>query len=107
MMKTLNLDKYKTVGGAARALHKHIIEELDGDEAVLMSPKQSEALGYGKVWRVMWEGGMYEWGVKLSLNWDCDRGAEYREMGVKHNPQDNKNWFMEPYYSFDVGFCKA
>jgi hypothetical protein len=73
---------------------------------VLLSPKQSDDLGYDRVWRVMWESGSYAWGIDLSCGsvtfikhdgyWD--RSEPEIVIG---NPED---WYLESYYSFDVGF---
>jgi hypothetical protein len=36
-------------------------------ECRLLSPSQSHELGYGRLWRVMWEAGPHDWGVELSI----------------------------------------
>lgn len=75
-------------------------------ECSLLTPKQSNDLGYGRQWRVMWEAGPYNWGVDLSLggvtfvklDGPYDRSRAEIVMG------DPEDWHLEPYYSFDVGF---
>lgn len=75
-------------------------------ECFLLSPSQSHDLGYGHCWRVMWEAGPYNWGIELSGGsvtfvaedgpWDPSKPEV-----VVGNPSD---WYLEPHYSFDVGF---
>lgn len=75
-------------------------------ECSLLSPQQSEELGYGHFWHVMWESGPYEWGVHLSLGgvtfvqYDGPFDRDKPEI-IMGDPED---WYLEPYYSFDVGF---
>lgn len=110
-MKTLDLSKYKTPAGAAKALYNYLrpICESWGQnpdiELNLLTPAMSESLGYGKEWRVMWEAGPYEWGVYLSLGGNWSEG-NYSSTGSIIG-WENDNWYMEPYWSFDVGFVKS
>lgn len=84
----LDLRKYSTKAGAAKALYKKL-KALDYD-AFIQTPAESEAGGYGKCWRVCCEGGPFEWAVKYSMSaWSSER---------------NSRWFTEPHYSFDVCF---
>lgn len=53
---------------------------------------------YGKNWRVMWEAGPYCWGVDLS----CGE-QPFKQYGITIDVKGAK-WFLEPHYSFDVGF---
>jgi hypothetical protein len=98
---TLNLGQYKTAGGAAKALHRHLMAYWDNPaDLVLLTPERSEELGYGRVWRVMWEGGPYDWGVKMSGDFTYWGVGGYNDRGRAGD------WYLEPYYSFDVGFCR-
>tara|TARA_R110002012_G_scaffold2918_1_gene13964 strand:- start:8 stop:322 length:315 start_codon:yes stop_codon:yes gene_type:complete len=87
--------RYKTEGGAAKAFFKalcilaHDLGYPDG-EVILQTPERSDKCGYGKNWRVSWEGGLYGWGVSASL------GGLWSD-----------NWYTEPYHSFDVCFVSA
>jgi hypothetical protein len=87
--------RYKTPAGAAKALYRSLIklnmkwgvpEESAKKEVLLLSPERSSSLGYGRLWRVMWESGPYEWAVWASFAIHSD------------------GWYTEPYYSFDLGF---
>ncbi len=49
---------------------------------------------------VCFEAGPYQWGVALSLGGKPIPGLEY-------DPSKQANWFLEPYYSFDVCFTQA
>ena len=107
----LDLSKYDLLS-AKDKLFSYVCEKakswgLDPNiECVLLSPKQSDDLGYDRVWRVMWESGSYAWGIDLSCGsvtfikhdgyWD--RSEPEIVIG---NPED---WYLESYYSFDVGF---
>ncbi len=109
-MKTLDLSTYKTPAGAAKALYKYLREICEGwgynadIEMNLLTPAESEALGLGKCWRVMWESGPYEWGVYLSGGGDFLNETYRNESPVTY---ENDNWYLEPHYSFDVGFVKC
>jgi len=104
----LDLTKCKRPKTAATKLYKYLckLSKLCGQtpemEVKLLSPEDSDRLGYGKCWRVMWESGPFEWAVCLS-------GGEslYGSEGMRGDPEvniDSRDWFCEPYYSFDLGF---
>lgn len=83
--------QYKTKAAAAKALYKALVKaeiELGGSESevIIQTPEESEAGGYGKNWRVIWESGLFEWAYAS--------GVENHEAG----------WYTEPYYSFDLCF---
>jgi hypothetical protein len=87
--------KYKTPAGAAKAFYKALLELQKGwgnseeyarKETLLLTPERSEALGYGRCWRVMWESGPFEWAIPASFE------------------AHGSGWYTEPYYSFDLGF---
>jgi len=118
-MKQIDLTKYKTAAGAAKALHKHICElavkmgQKPEIEVTLFTPEKGEKMGYGKSWRVMWEAGPYQWGFLLSggssiLSNEID-GPLRRKLGVKapkpeFNVRGEQSWYTDHHYSFDVGF---
>lgn len=101
-MKTVNLSKFKTPAGAAKAFHKAVREAATDIghkpdiEVTLMTPERSARLGYGKVWRVMWEGGPDDWGIKASM-------GDFGVVAAKWD-RSKTDWYMEPWHSFDVGF---
>ncbi len=57
-------------------------------EVHIHTPEQTEARGYGRFWNVSFEAGPFEWAVHASM------------------VIDNPNWYVEPYYSFDLQFCE-
>jgi len=82
---------YATKSGAARALHKALtnLEVAIGgcaSEVILQTPEQSEEYGTGKNWRVIWEGGFYEWALGVDIS------------------NSKAGWYAEPHYSFDLCF---
>jgi len=93
--ENLNFDphKYKSKGGAAKALYQALREKAvehgqDPDsEVFIRTPEECEEAGYGRNWQVSWEAGPYEWAI----------GASFQ---VENHP----HWFTEPYYSFDLCF---
>lgn len=94
---------------AARKTHEYITTELAsiaGKTALLLTPERSEELGYGKVWRVMWEEGPFEWALALcggvSL-FDFEAG-NYSGTGPSEIDLDSFDGLVEPYHSFDLGF---
>jgi hypothetical protein len=121
MTKPLDLSKYKSAAGAAKALYTLVCEKaeatgMDPDiECRLMTPEEGVANGFGKEWRVMWEAGPYEWGVGMAGSsvfsfpeWETRYVGAYDGKG---DPDvvgigDGKGWYLEPYYGFDVGFAK-
>lgn len=94
--KEIDLRKCKTREEVARGIFDGIKRIVGADECTemfLMDPDRSEECGYGRTWRVMWEGGPYEWGIKLSLE-DTLFGTRFLMPS---------GFYLEPYYSFDVG----
>jgi len=69
----------------------------------VLNPKEIMNRGYGKAWSVEWEGGPYEWAVKMSLEYDCDTGKNGPYLGVA-GVAANDNFNAEPYYSFSLSF---
>lgn len=106
----LDLSEYSSDRSAARALHKFLREEFEAD-AKLYSPEETEEIRRGNgAWMVAWEGGPYEWSIKLtggeSMIADWPEMAEY-----DHEPSPEVvgfygegDWFAEPYYKFDLLF---
>jgi hypothetical protein len=98
---TLDLSTYKTTSGAAKALHRHLVANAGGlserpsRDIVLLTPERGEELGYGRFWRIMWEGGPYDWGIEMTGN--------YTFWGVTGLDR-TQGFYLEPFYSFDVGF---
>jgi hypothetical protein len=107
----LDLSKYDLLS-AKDKLFSYICEKakswgMDPNvECALLSPKQSDDLGYRRQWRVMWESGSYNWGVDLSfggvtfVKYDGPWDQSQPEI-IMGDPDD---WYLEPYHSFDVGF---
>ena len=95
----IDLSHLRTHEGLARGIFDAIKTLCDGEatEMVLLSPDESERLGYGKCWRVMWESGPYEWGVNLSLSFKF----------FNHEFILPDNLYLETYYAFDVGIYSA
>lgn len=85
----IDLRGYRTPAGAAKALHDKLVE-LGYNEARLLSPSESDEAGTGKCWRVILEGGPFEWAVEYSLS-----GAS-----------SNRYWYTEPHFSFDLCFVR-
>jgi hypothetical protein len=101
---------------AARALHAWA-RERSSDlgqnpdiEVSLLTPEKSAELGYGKVWRVMWEAGPHDWAVALTLggSYLAGEGAYHDAAGNYRKPEviltGSRLWTAEPHYGFDVGF---
>ena len=72
----------------------------------LLSPSESEVyIGPGKVWRVVWEGGPYEWAVNLTLGQSLFAGETNRYDGRPEIVLTcARHYLAEPHYSFDIGF---
>jgi len=90
-----NLSTYKTVAGAAKALHRHLTKVATDwgmhglDMPVLYAPgERSESFGN---WWVVWESGPYEWGAYLT-GWREDTF--------------NPDWYCECHWGFDLIFVK-
>ena len=98
-----NLSRFKTTEAAAKALYREICKAAKDMgqnpeiEVRLMRPADSRAAGRGMVWRVMWEAGPHEWGIKASF-------GDFTVIAAKWDQKTE--WYMEPHYSFDVGFCE-
>jgi hypothetical protein len=93
-----HIDGRKTPKGVATAVHRaavRYLEEIGLDSCVdyckLWSPTESQHMGYGKAWHVMWEDGSpYEW---ASIT------TGYHSQMYNHNTV-----FAEPWYSFSLQF---
>ena len=88
-------EEHETPEEAAKGLYKAIVkslsekEEFDDypmDEMKLWSPERTKRYSGIEAWSIVWEGGLYEWGIGTSM--------------VAHG----KGWWTEPYYSFDMHF---
>ena len=98
----INLNNYQTPHQAAKAFYREVLDAaIDGGYGInsvrLITPEEGKILGFGEVWRVLWEGGPDSWGVKASF-------GDMTVMYVDYNPQLPQNWYLEPFHSFDVGF---
>lgn len=109
----LDLSKYKTPAGAAKALYKYLLNlanemGYNGErEVIIRSPAKSKAMGYSEAWMVSWESGPFEWAVPVSLGSSMYAG-EFG-YGATDGPEIfafSENWFVEPWYSFDLYFHK-
>jgi len=82
--------KYKTKAGAAKAFHAALTKLATGPfghaptELALFTPAQSEEMGYGRFWHVMWEAGPWSWAINTFV--------------------EGPWGYCEPYYSFSVQF---
>lgn len=113
--KQLDLRKY-TPAGAAKKLYKFIREKSKESgqnpdiETGLFTPEQTEKLGYGKAWMVMWESGPFEWAVSLTLGGSMYQG-EMNDYSYTKPPEvllsGAEKYIAEPYHRFDIGFYKA
>jgi len=75
-------------------------------ECIYLTPRHPLALERGPFYRVMWEAGPYEWGSYLSLG-----GVTFKQFDGSWDSDDPElvignpsNWYLEPYFNFDVGF---
>lgn len=75
-------------------------------ECYITSPRETEESGYGRFWRVGWDAGPIDWGVSISLDGDlCDGDDDFWEdCPVRFKILQDKNWYLQPYYSCDVMF---
>lgn len=121
MTKPLDLSKYKSAAGAAKALYALVCKKCKAYgmtpeiECRLMAPKESETFGYGKTWHVIWGSGPFEWGVGMSgssvfsfYEWDRRYVGAYDGKGTPDvvGILGGKGWHLETYRGFDVGFWK-
>ena len=79
-----NPAKYKTKGGAAKALYKELcrICKLQGAdpkwEVWIKSPIESTAHGYVQnAWHVCWESGPYDWAINVFASADWGHCVTY------------------------------
>lgn len=99
----LDLSRYKTAAGAAKALHKYLVETWDAHNARLYRPEENPR---GNNWAVSWEGGPYNWAVRLTGG-ESLAGGEFGTYGG--NPEvvgfySQDHWMAEPHHSFDLQF---
>lgn len=106
----LDLSDADTPEEAARALHEYLTETFEADGAHLWSPDENPR---GPQWAVSWEGGPFEWAVKLTGGESMIAG--WPEMAREdHEPSPevtgfyaDNGWFAEPHYSFDLQFYEV
>lgn len=107
----LDLSKF-TPEQAAKTLYKWVCAQslLRGQkpaiECALWSPEEAVERGYGVNWRVSWESGPFEWAVCMSLGGRLEEAERfnYAYNGVPEVVLTSEHWFVEPHYSFDLGF---
>ena len=108
-VKVLDLSQYRTAAGAAKAAHRKLREYAvylgqDPRDVFLVRPEERREGCDG--WFLCWEGGPYEWGIKVSLDYDCDDSRQTGRMPVplKADPYERTGWTTEPYWSFSLVF---
>lgn len=117
-MRTLDLSKYKTAAGAAKAVHRFIVEgikrEMEWHEkegltyrgpdlkyVILRRPDDADETWARGAWHVLWEEGPYEWAVCRYSGIASEEG--YGACGDKiiGDPQGG---YAEPGFSFSLVF---
>ena len=110
-VKVLDLTKYKTAAGAAKAAHRTLRKYcaylgMDPDiEVFIKTPAEKWMDCSG--WFVCWESGPYEWGIKVSCDYDCDDPKQTGRMPVPLKIDHDRRsgaWTAEPYWSFSLVF---
>ena len=109
-VKVLDLTSYKTAAGAAKAAHRKLREYceylgMNPDIEVFIKPPSENWQGCGG-WFVCWESGPYDWGIKVSGDYDWDDPDQTGRMPVplKCDPAQRVGWMAEPYWSFSLVF---
>ena len=99
----INIEKYKTQSGAAKALAK-ALAKYAYSKPVVLSPKDNHAFGGG--WAVMCEDGPYDWPCMITM--PCNLYAEESGLSYNSEPQikcvRNENWYTEPYNHYVLCF---
>jgi len=95
----INVAKYKTIAGAAKAFAKALVK-LGYEDAEVWAPEEAEWRGYGKGWAVYCESMPYDGMVNLSMGESMTAG-EYKGYDGKPeiNLMDSDDWYAEPYNS--------
>lgn len=99
----LDLSRYKTAAGAAKALHKYLVETFDANAKLYRPENNPRATN---AWAVSWEEGPYEWAMRITAGESITSG-EFGQYGTKPSITgfyEQSNWIAEPYYSFDLQF---
>jgi hypothetical protein len=100
----LDLAKYKTKAGAAKALARHLKRWAESvgyspGEVFIWSPEERKERGEAPAWEVSFEAGPFEWAYKLT-------GGE-KSCGVRWDgwkAERRTTWYMECSWSFAVTF---
>ena len=110
----LDLTKYATAAGAAKALYKKLREHAErmgqnpDIEVSLFRPGDDYEGCDNGGWHVVWEAGPYEWGIKLSGDYDCDKGRGSDFVGfparLPYPRTYETSWMAEPWWSFSLVF---
>lgn len=98
-MPTTDLSEYKSCAGMAKAIRDHLKEVFpeSADHIYAYPPESNKGYG-GDYWEVCFEGGPFEWAIKMT--------GEYDWMGLE-GYHDNNNILLEPTYSFALGVHKT
>lgn len=112
----MSIELIKDPEQAAKAIYELLKKEADNlgaDPAniTLMSPEDGVKAGTGSLWRIMWEEGPEQWGSLLSMGvsmYDANREEVAMLLDKPIPPGEpqvgiSDYWYLEPYYSFDVG----
>lgn len=97
IIETMSADDDPATAAREREYHERNI--------VLVDPDRGKRIGVGDAWRVMWEGGPFEWGVTFSLSMSLEDPSVLKFFGRR--VKIPSRYFLEPYYSFDVGVYDA
>jgi len=99
----INVAKYKTIAGAAKAFAK-ALKKL-GFEAEVLTPERAAWCGYGEGWAVLCEEMPCEGMVLLSLGESmyCEPWGVY-EGKPEINLMGNDVWYAEPYNHYVMCF---
>lgn len=114
-MVQLNLRQEPSIEKAARAIYARLRElaEASGyhpDDVILFTPEQDKewrrgswATGHVACWRIIWDGGPFEWAYNLSGEESIFAGeVGYGSPGeILH--KDNPAWNIEPWSGHNLG----
>lgn len=107
--RKLDLNKYKTAAGAAKALYKYLCEhaaaaaaspdyEVAGTEVIIRKPGEGGPSWANGSWHVMWESGPYGWASAVMAG----ESMYAEEYGIRR-PAEVVG-FRSPVWDADVGY---
>ena len=110
----MSLETIKDPEQAAKAIYELLKKEApkigaDPSNITLMTPEDGVKAGMGSLWRIMWEGVYLSMGSSI---YDASN-EELASLLGRHVPagkpqvKESEHWYLEPYYSFDVGIVPA